>query len=69
MPPEDSLGFDDQQRRFPGIVDIGQNAEKEPIGGSESRLGRRARQYFQLLSQIHDLELELNPWFEESEPK
>ena len=69
MPPDDGFGLNDQQRAFPGIEDIRQNAEEEPIRGPESRLGRCARQYFQLLSQIHDLELELNSEFEESETK
>lgn len=31
MPSDDGFGFDDQQRPFPGIVDISQNAEEEPI--------------------------------------
>ena len=61
MPSDNSLWLDDHQCALPGAEDACENAEEESIGRSESRFGRGASQYFQLLSQIHDFQLELSP--------
>ena len=58
MPSDDGFWFDDQQGAFPGTKDVCENAEEDSIGRSDLRSGRCASQYLQLLSEIHDFQLE-----------
>jgi len=53
--------LDDKQCSLPRTGNMGHKAEEEPIEMSQSRLARRASEYFDLLSKKYDLQLKVNP--------
>jgi hypothetical protein len=66
---KDGVRYDDEERFLPGIAEICQKTEEEPVNGFHSEFWRCASQYLQLFPEKQHLEVKLGVRPEEREAK